>query len=401
MSQPWISVVGLTEAGLDALEPSARALVDEAEVLIGGARHLAMVPDGHPAARATWKTPLADTIDEIRGLEGRRVCVLATGDPMSFGIGVTLASEFGADALTVIPAPGAFSLAAARLAWPLDRVDCLTLHGRPLDLLNLYLRPGARLLILSHDGGTPAQVAQRLRERGFGPSEITVLEHMGGTREARRAGTANGWDDSPCADLNTIAVACVATGAATSLSRAPGLPDSAFLHDGQLTKRVVRAATLAALAPQPRALLWDVGAGCGSVAIEWMRAGGDAIAVEAKVARVGMTGHNAAALGTPLLRIVHGRVPEALKDLPDPDAVFIGGGITADGLAETCWERLARGGRLVANAVTAEGEGRLFALNRRFGGEMSRIIVSNLDPVGAFHGWRPQMPVTQWMAVKK
>jgi len=400
MSRPWIAVVGLTEAGLGALEPSARALVDEAEVLIGGARHLAMVPEGHPAATATWKTPLADTIDEIRGLEGRRVCVLATGDPMSFGIGVTLAREFGADALTVIPAPGAFSLAAARLGWPLDRVDCLTLHGRPLDLLNLYLRPGARLLILSHDGGTPAQVAQRLRERGFGPSEITVLEHMGGAREARRAGTADAWDDTPCADLNTVAVACQATEAAYSLSRAPGLPDDAFDHDGQLTKRAVRAATLAALAPQPGALLWDVGAGCGSIAIEWARSGGEAVAIETKAARVGMIGRNAAALGAPLLRVVHGVAPDVLNDLPTPEAVFVGGGITVDGLAETCWDRLARGGRLVANAVTAEGEGRLYALCRQYGGEMSRIAVSHLDAVGGFHGWRPQMPVTQWVAVK-
>jgi len=400
MNKPWIAVVGLGEAGLDALEPEARALVDEAAALIGGARHLAMVPAAHPAARATWKTPLADTIADIRDLKGRRVCVLATGDPMHFGIGVTLAREFGADAVSVIPAPGAFSLAAARLAWPLDRVDCLTLHGRPLDLLNLHLRPGARLLILSHDGATPALVAARLRERGYGPSEITVLEHMGGAQETRRTGTADDWDDTPCADLNTVAVLCAATPQVRRLSRAPGLPDDAFEHDGQLTKRAVRAATLSALTPQPQALLWDVGAGCGSIAIEWMRAGGRAVAIEKEPARTELIRRNAAALGTPLLEIVQGTAPEALRQLEAPDAIFIGGGIATDGIAEACWDGLVPGGRLVANAVTAEGESRLFALCRRHGGEMSRIAVSHLDPVGAFHGWKPHMPVTQWAAVK-
>jgi len=400
MSGAWIAVVGLTEAGLDALQPEARALVDEAEVLIGGARHLAMVPDGHPAERATWKTPLSDTIDDIRAMKGRRVCVLATGDPMHFGIGVTLANEFGPKALTVIPAPGAFSLAAARLGWPLDRVDCLTLHGRSLDLLNLHLRPGARLLVLSNDGATPAAVAARLRELGYGSSAITVFEHMGGDKEAHRRGTADGWDDSPCADFNTVAVACDAGLQARRLSRAAGLPDDAFQHDGQLTKRAVRAATLAALAPHPDELLWDVGAGCGSIAIEWMRAGGRAVAIEKDPARTELVRRNAAALGTPLLQIVQGSAPNALAPLEAPDAVFIGGGIATDGIAETCWDRLVPGGRLVANAVTAEGESRLFALCRGLGGEMSRIAVSNLVPVGAFHGWKPHMPVTQWTAVK-
>ncbi len=400
MTAPWIAVVGLTEAGLAVLEPRVRALVDEAEVLVGGVRHLEMVPDDHPATRMTWKTPLTDTIDDIGALKGRRVCVLATGDPMHFGIGVTLARAFGADALRVVPATGAFSLAAARLGWPLDQVDCLTLHGRPLETLNLYLRPGARLLALSNDGGTPALVAARLRERGFGPSEMTVLEHMGGASEAVRTGTADGWDDRPCADLNTIAVTCVASPGVAHHARTPGLPDAAFRHDGQLTKRAVRAATLAALVPQPQALLWDVGAGCGSVAIEWMRAGGNAVAVERDPARVALISGNAAALGTPLLRVVEGTAPEALKGLDAPDAVFVGGGVTTDGLVERSWERLVAGGRLVANAVTAEGESRLVDLRGRFGGEMTRIAVSHLQPVGSLHGWKPQMAVTQWTAIK-
>lgn len=400
MSAQWLSVVGLTEAGLELLDPAARALVDEAEVLIGGERHLAMLPDTHGARRLTWKSPLADTIADIRALEGRPVCVLATGDPMHFGIGVTLAREFGARAMTVIPAPGAFSLAAARLGWSLSETDCLTLHGRPLDMLNAHVAPGARLLILSHDGTTPALVAERLRERGFGPSRMTVLAHMGGPAEACRAGTAEGWDDAPVADLNTVAVECVAAPEACPLSRQPGLPDTAFRHDGQLTKRSVRAATLAALVPQPRALLWDVGAGCGSVGIEWMRAGGRACAVEMKSARIEMIRHNAASLGTPELRILRGEAPGALVSLEDPDAVFVGGGVATRGLAEACWARLRPGGRLVANAVTAEAETRLFDLYQDHGGEMTRIAVSHLDAVGGFHGWKPHRMVTQWAVVK-
>lgn len=398
---PWLSIVGIGEDGIAALPAAARALIEAAEVLVGGARHLAMVPDDHPAERRRWATPIRDTVAELKALEGRRVVVLATGDPMSYGIGVTLMRAFGPGAVIVLPAPGAFSLAAARMGWPLHEVDCLTLHGRPLALLNLFIRPGGRLLILSENGDTPAQIAAALRARGYGPSAMTVLEHMGGVREAVRTGTAADWDEARRpADLNTVAVACVAGPDAVVLSRLAGLPDDSYVHDGQLTKRAVRAATLAALVPQPGEMLWDVGAGCGSIAIEWMRAGGRAVAVERKAARCALIARNAAVLGVPNLDIVTGAAPRALDGLPPPDAVFIGGGIAVPGLAEACHAALRGGGRLVANAVTLEGEGSLQRLYDSWGGELTRIAVSRVEPIGNARGWTPLRPVVQLAIVK-
>lgn len=392
---PWLSVVGLGEDGLDVLPPAVRLLVDEAQVVIGGERHLAMLPATHSAQRMTWRSPLRDTIADIRALEGKRVCVLATGDPMSYGIGVTLGREFGQNALTIIPAPGAFSLAAARLGWPLEQVTRLTVHGRPLDLVSRHLQPGARLLVLSEDGATPAALARLITERGYGPSKLTVIEHMGGSDEAQHTETAANWGEKPVRDLNTVAVQCVPTEDTVPLSAVSGLPDESFLHDGQLTKREVRAATLAVLGPHPGALLWDIGTGNGSIAIEWMRAGGRAIGIEPEAERRDRAARNAAVLGVPDLRLVAGRAPDALHGLPTPDAVFVGGGTSAEGLLDFCWAALGPGGVLVANAVTLESETRLAQFRDRFGGEMVRIAVSRLDAVGPYHGWRPLMPVTQ------
>ncbi len=299
-------------------------------------------------------------VDEIVGLRGTPVCVLATGDPMFFGIGVTLAKRVSVDEMTILPAPSAFSLACARLGWPLAEVETLTLHGRPLALINGYIQPGARLLILSNDGATPCQVAGVLRERGYGESRLSVFEHMGGDKERCIEATAADWAQDRVADLNTLAVACIADPGAAHLPRVPGLPDDAFAHDGQLTKREVRAATLAALAPAPGQLLWDVGAGCGSIAIEWLRAAPNAraIAIERDAARRALIEANAATLGVPRLEIVAGVAPAALGGLAAPDAVFIGGGVADAALVEACWRALRLGGRLVANVVTVEGERR-------------------------------------------
>ncbi len=395
-----IAIVGIGEDGLAGLTASARALIDAAEVLVGGDRHLAMIDGDHPAERLTWRSPLKDTVADIAARREKRLVVLATGDPMSYGIGVTLGREFGKDAVTVLPAVGAFSLAAARLGWPLEDIDRLTLHGRPMAMLAGFVRPGARLLILSEDGTTPAAVASHLTVAGYGQSRIWVMEHLGGGDEAILSGTAADWSIGTCRDLNTIAIDCVAGAGATVFSRAAGLPDEAFDHDGQMTKREVRAATLAVLAPQPGELLWDVGAGAGSVAIEWMRLGGKAIGIERSADRVAKAAANASALGVPLLQLVRGDAPTALDGLPAPDAVFIGGGITATGLADLCWKKLKPGGRLVCNAVTMEGEKALIDLHAEIGGAMTRIAVSRLEPVGPYHGWRPLMPVTQFHAVK-
>lgn len=402
----WLTVIGLGADGPDGLPPASRTLIDNAELLIGGARHLGLVVNGH-CEKVAWGFPLDATMTTIAANRGRRVVVLATGDPMAYGIGSTLARHFTSEEMTIIPAPGAFSLAAARLAWPLDRCVCLTLHGRPLDLLAYHAQPGARLLILSHDGSTPAKVAARLTDLGFGPSRVSVLQNMGAGNEARFDSRADAWSAVDIADLNTIAVDCVAGPDAHILSHAPGLPDGAFLHDGQLTKRVVRAATLAALAPLPGQHLWDLGAGSGAVAIEWLRAaqdaqgrGASAVAVERNRERAARIAENARRLGTPFLEVVTADIGAALPDLAPPDAVFIGGGLTSDGLVETIWRALKPGGRLVANAVTLEGEQVLVAAHGTVGGELSRIALSRAEPVGARTGWRAAMTVTQWSITK-
>ena len=396
----WLHIVGIGEDGVAALPAAARNLIDNAEVLIGGDRHLSMVSEDHPAERHRWESPLRKTAARLGTLCGQRVVVLATGDPMSYGIGVTLTREFGTEAISVLPAPGAFSLAAARMGWPLHEVECLTLHGRPLELLNLHLRPGGRLLILSENGGTPALIAKLLCKKGYGPSAMTIFEHMGGAAEAAHTGTAETWGERCTANLNTVAVNCAADTDARILGRTPGLPDAVFVNDGQLTKREVRAATLAALIPQPGTVLWDVGAGCGSVAIEWMRAGGKAVAIERNADRCAAIAQNAASLGTPTLDIVTDEAPGALNGLPAPDAVFIGGGISAEGLAETCWDALPAGGRLVANTVTLEGEAILNTLHDGWGGTLTRIGISHAESVGRFRAWSPLRMVTQLQAVK-
>jgi precorrin-6Y C5,15-methyltransferase (decarboxylating) len=399
--RPWLSVIGIGEEGLGALSEPARTLIAGAELLVGGARHLAMVPEGG-AERRSWERPLRLTVECIAQWRGRPVAVLASGDPMCYGVGVTLARRFDPAEMTVLPQPGAFTLAAARLAWPLADFARLTLHGRPLDRLALHLAPGQRLLILSEDGGTPAAVARLLAARGWGPSTIAVLEHMGGAAEARLDGIAEAWGERRCADLNTIGILCRPGPGARALSRAAGLPDDAFLHDGQLTKRELRAAAIAALAPLPGQLLWDVGAGCGSVAIEWLRAGERmrAVAIEERADRRDLIARNAAALGVPELRIVDGTAPAALAGLPPPDAVFLGGGIADAGLIEHLWAALPSGGRLVANAVTLAGEARLASFAASEGGALTRIAVSRAAPLGVQLAWRPLLPVTQLAAVK-
>lgn len=397
----WLNVIGLGEDGVEALPHRLRALIDGAELIVGGERHLAMAAEAR-AEKQGWAAPLSRTIEEIWARRGRPVVVLATGDPMHFGIGVTLARRVPAEEMAVHPHISAFSLAAARLHWPLAEVECLTIHGRPLELLAGAAAPNRKLFLLAHDGGSPAEIARLLTQLGYGESEVTVLEHMGGEKERIYAARAESWDHPRAADLNTIAVLCRAGDAARPLSLAPGLPDDAFAHDGQVTKREVRAATLAALRPLPGQVLWDVGAGCGSVGIEWLRLHRSlsAIAIEPVAERRGFIARNAAALGTPFLKIIAGSAPAAYDGLAEPDAIFIGGGLSDDGVIAQAWARLRPGGRLVANAVTAEGEARLLAWHAEHGGEMTRISVVRLSPVGALHGWRPLMPVTQWAGTK-
>ncbi len=401
MTDRWLSVVGIGEDGLDGLSPRGRMLVDGAQTLVGGARHFAMIPDDG-RARLTWPTPLTDLMPQIAERRGTPVCVLATGDPMFFGIGVTLAKHFDADEMDVVPSLSAFSLAASRLGWALADVEQLTLHGRPVSLAVPFIHPGARLMILSDGADTPARVAEVLTERGYGDSRLFVLEHMGGPQERGVEGVASTWRHGDIAPFNTLGVECVAGPDAVILPRTPGLPDDAFISDGNITKREVRAATLAALAPLPGQHLWDIGAGCGSVAIEWMRSHPScrATAVESRADRIGLIARNAIALGVPRLGMIEGDATSVLTGLDTPDAVFIGGGAATPGLLDLCWDALAARGRLVANAVTLEGEAALVAFRERHGGDLIRISVSRAEPVGPFTGWKPLMTITQLAAVK-
>ena len=393
---PWLTVLGIGEEGLD---PAGRAIVESAEFLVGGKRHLALAGAG-PAERMTWQRPLSRTVDAILARRPRPTVVLATGDPMWFGIGKSLARRVPTEEMRILPAVGAFSLAAARLAWPLESVAALSLHGRSVGLLALHVAPGAKLLALSHDGGTPSRVAAWLTCHGYGASRMTALAHMGGPQESCVTGRADCWA-AEVPDLNTLAVECVAGDGARIFSRAPGLPDDFFEHDGMLTKAHIRAATLALLAPTAGAHLWDIGAGSGAVSIEWIRAGGTASAVEPVAARRAAMARNAEGLGAPGLEIHAGHAPQALEGLPAPDAVFVGGGLGAEGVLEAAWEALRPNGRIVANAVTLESEARLVRARSELGGDLYRISVETAAPVGRFTAFRPAMAVTQWAARKQ
>lgn len=399
--KPWLRIIGIGEDGLDGLSRTARELLADSEILIGGARHLALIPeDGR--ARIEWPSPLQSFTDKLLELRGRKTAVLATGDPMQYGIGATFAKVLPIEEMIVVPNPSAFSLAAARLGWALAEVRCLTVHGRPLSLLAAALQPGAKLLLLSEGRETPGQVAAFLTGAGFGKSRITVLEHMGGPKEARLDGVAESWEHAPGADFNTIALQLSRPDRLVALGSTPGFDDDLFASDGQLTKREVRAATLAALRPGPGQLLWDIGAGSGSVSIEWLR--GDplarAIAIEPRADRIENIRKNADRFGTPFLKIIEGEAPDALDGLELPDAIFIGGGISSPGLLEICWNALKPGGRLVANVVTVEGETELVTARERIGGSLTRIAITRAEPVGLYLGWRPLMPVTQWVYQK-
>jgi precorrin-6Y C5,15-methyltransferase (decarboxylating) len=397
----WLTIIGIGDDGLAGLAAAGRALVETAEVIVGGARHLTMVPET-AAERLPWNQPFADSVAAIAAHRGRRVVVLASGDPMWFGAGAILARHFPCDEIMVLPHPGAFSLAAARLGWPIADCATLSLHARPLDTLRLHLAEGRRILILSEDGGTPRAVAQLLTGIGWGRSRLTVLEHLGGATENIVEAAAADWHDRETAGLNTIALECRARPGIRGLPRLAGLPDGAFEHDGQLTKREIRAATLAALAPLPGETLWDVGAGCGSVAIEWLRAGENlaAVAIERDPARAAMVARNAATLGAPGLRIVTGVAPQALAGLPGPDAIFVGGGIADGDLLPALWQALRAGGRLVANVISVEGERSVLDAQARHGGGLTRFAVSRAEPLGTRQAWRPLIAVTQWVAVK-
>ncbi|MEV7294455.1 precorrin-6y C5,15-methyltransferase (decarboxylating) subunit CbiE [Streptomyces microflavus] len=401
-----VSVVGIGADGWSGLSGGAREALREAEVLIGGARQLDLLPPECAGVRVGWPSPLRPGVPRLLAEHReRRIAVLASGDPMFYGIGRALAEELGPESLHVLPHPSSVSYACARLGWPLEDTEVVTLVGRPAARLAVSLHEGRRLLVLSADATTPATVAALLTAHGFGPSRMRVLEQLGSEAEAYVDGVAESWAHAPGDRLNVIAIDCRASQDALRLGAVPGLPDEAYEHDGQLTKRHIRAATLGALAPAPGELLWDVGGGSGSIAIEWMRTHVScrAVSVERDPVRAERIARNADRLGVPGLKVVTGPAPSSLSELAElavPDAVFIGGGLTAPGLLDACWEALRPGGRLVANTVTLESEALLGEWYRAYGGELTRLAVAHAVPVGGFTGWRQAMPVTQWSVRK-
>jgi precorrin-6Y C5,15-methyltransferase (decarboxylating) len=398
----WLTVVGIGEDGLAGLGDEAKQRIADAEFVFGGARHLALAGAIVTGEKRPWPTPFDSAMRDVLALRGRKVCVLASGDPFFHGVGVTLARQVPPAEMRVLPAPSSLSLAASRLGWALQDVETVSLHGRPIDLLRPLLHPGARILALTSDGEAPAEVARLLAQTGFGLSGLTLLEALGGPDERIKTTRAEAFDIEDVNPLNVLAIDVRPESQARTLPLAAGMADALFEHDGQITKREIRAATLSALAPRRGELLWDIGAGSGSISIEWMLTHPSmrAIAVEADSERAARIRRNAAACGVPGLTVVEGTAPQALHGLERPDAVFIGGGGTDAGVMEAAIDALPPAGRLVANAVTLEMEALLLGRHATLGGDLIRIAVSRAGPIGTMTGWRTAMPVTQWSWTK-
>ncbi|RBM17548.1 precorrin-6y C5,15-methyltransferase (decarboxylating) subunit CbiE [Streptomyces sp. PT12] len=400
---PRITVIGIGADGWEGLPERLRSLVRGAGVLLGGARHLGLVPPVPGQRRETWPSPLREGLPALLGSSGGApVAALASGDPMLSGIGTTLVEVLGAEAVRIEPAVSSVALARARMGWSAESSEVVTLVGRDPHLLLRALAPGHRVLVLSPDRAAPGVVARLLADAGYGESGMTVLGDLGADTESRAETTANGWlrERAPGVPaLHVLALDLRGPG----VSWAPGLPDEAYEHDGQLTRRDLRAAALARLAPAPGARLWDVGAGAGSVGIEWLRTHPlcRASAIESRRERAARIRRNARRLGVPSLTVVEGTAPKALAGLPAPDAVFVGGGASGPGVIDACLGALRPGGRLVVHGVTLETERVLADAYRLHGGELSRLAVESAAPLGTFTGWTPARTVTQWFFTRR
>lgn len=395
-----VTVVGVGAGGWDDLGRTPRHALLAAQVIFGSDRQLDLLPAEVAGERVAWPSPLLPALPGLlEARAGERRAVLASGDPMFHGIGVTLVRLLGASRVRALPHPSSASLAAARLGWPLATTDVVSLVTADPAVLRRSLNPGRRLLVLARDASTPAVVAALLTSAGYGDATVTVLSQLGGPSERVISGVASSWEHPPGDPLAVLGIDC---GDGPRRSVVPGLEDDAYENDGQLTKREIRAVTLSALAPVPGALLWDVGAGSGSIGIEWMRThpACRAIAIESVSSRAAVIARNATALGVPGLRVVQGSAPAALAGLPTPDTIFVGGGLTRDGMLDACLAALPAGGRLVANAVTLETEAVLAAAYGRLGGDLTRVAVNRASPVGGFTGWRAMMPVTIWSVTR-
>lgn len=399
MTTPWLTIVGMGEDGLTGLPTATQTLVDTAAVLVGGQRLLTKVTSNPAATRLAWTTTEA-TVAAIVARRGSPVVVVASGDPLWFGVAATLARAVDPAEMLIVPHVSSFALAAARLVWPLQDVACVSAHGRPASAVRGQFAPGRRMLVLVSGGQTVPDVAALLVADGYGDSRMVALSHLGGPAETQTEATAASWA-AEVPDLTVVAIECRLAAGRRPRPLTPGLPDDAFEHDGQITKQEVRAVTVCALAPWSGAVLWDIGGGSGSVAIEWLRAapGSRAVCVERDSARLARIARNAVALGVPHLVTMAGEAPAVLP-AGTPDAIFVGGGVSVPGLLEACWHRLAPGGRLVANAVTLEAEAALLAFAKQSGGTLGRIAISRTKPTANLTLWSPLAPVTQLVAEK-
>lgn len=399
----WLTIIGIGDDGWEGLGPKARKAIEEAQTIIGGRRHIDMLPAGDQK-REIWPSPIKPYLDEFIKRKDEQICVLASGDPMFYGVGSHLARRLAPEEMRIIPHISTFAIICARMRWPETETVLVTACGRPVEQLHPELFDKARIVLYSAGSETPAEAAALLTKRGFGESLISVFEHVGGRSEKRREFTAAALtENEEFAALNSLAIECIAGKGANIWAKTPGLPEAAFDTDGQITKRDVRAPTLARLSPRPGELLWDIGSGSGSIAIEWMRAAhaARAIAIEARADRAARIARNASQLGVPKLQIAQAKAPEALHNLAPPDAIFIGGGVTKKDMIETCWNALKPGGRLVANTVTLESEQVLFSAQQKYGGQLVQISISHAAPIGGFSGWKPARPVTQWSITKE
>lgn len=401
---PWLSIIGIGEDGLAGLGDGARKALSGASLVVGGKRHLALAEAAIAGERLAWPSPMTAAIDGVLARRGQPTAVLASGDPFCFGVGSLLAERLQPGEWQAFPALSSFSLAAARLGWALQDVDCLSLCGRPLETLAPYLQPKRRCLVLSADVGTPAVVAGYLVERGFGLSRVAVLEALGGPNERSRWTTAAGFDLGDVQSLNVVALEL--EGGTKVIPKTSGLDDACFENDGQLTKREIRAVTLSSLAPRAGEMLWDIGCGAGSIAIEWLLAhpANRAVGIERDAERAARARRNALALGVPRLEVIEAEAHRVLRGREKqhgPDAIFIGGGVHEPGMIESVWAMLPLGGRVVANAVTLESERALLDARARFGGTLLRLDIARSDAIGQLSAFRPAMTVTQWSATKR
>jgi precorrin-6Y C5,15-methyltransferase (decarboxylating) len=402
MSSRWLSIIGIGEDGRSGLGTAANALIDAADLIIGGERHLALVGETR-GRKMQWLTPLETTSKEISARRGTPVTVLVSGDPFWFGAGVTLARSIPVEEMLVVPSPSSFSLAASRLGWALQETVTLGLNMRGLTpLLRRHVHHGRRILALALNGETPHEVAKLLIASGYGKSTVTVMEALGGPRERIRSTTADAFALADIDPLNVVGIDVVGGPDAMPIPYMAGLLDAYFENDGQLTKREFRAVTLSSLQPCPGELLWDVGTGSGSVGIEWLLAhpSNRAIGLERDEARAARAARNAVALGVPHFDIRCGSAPEILKGLPAPDAIFIGCGTAGGNVIESCWNALKSGGRIVVNSVTLESELALLAAYHAHGGTLTRLGVERAEPLGKRMTWRPALPVIQWVCSK-